>query len=117
MAINNIEKRKFPRIDTSSDALWKIRVFGVQGRPLEGKILNLSLGGVAFVSDWQGIAKAVKRFTTKVEIQLPDGFSVDANTTLVRVCPQPRSDDCVCVLALSGMNQKNASRIAGFIPN
>ncbi|MFQ6113497.1 MAG: PilZ domain-containing protein [bacterium] len=109
------EKRKYPRIDTSQDCHWKIRVFGVKGRPLEGQILNLSLGGVAFVSHWRSVARAVKRFTPKVEIQLPDGISVDATTTLLRIKPKPTSDDCICVLQLTDMNSKNSSRLEQFI--
>lgn len=110
-----VEKRKYPRIDTSRDRHWKIKVFGVKGRPLEGQILNLSLGGVAFVSHWRSIARAVKRFTPKVEIQLPGGASVDATTTLVRVEPKPTSDDCICVLRLTDMNNKSSSRLARVI--
>lgn len=111
------DKRKYPRIDTSDDPHWQIRVFGVQGKPLEGRIINLSLGGVAFVCHWKHVAKAIKRFTTRVEIQLPDGVSIDASTTLVRVRPQPQNDECICVLALMGMNRTSTSRIKNFIPN
>lgn len=111
------DKRKYPRIDTSDDKHWRIRVFGMQGKPLEGRIINLSLGGVAFVSHWKHVAKAVKRFTTKVEIQLPDGVLINASTSLVRIRPQPQSDECVCVLALTGMNRTSTSRIKNFIPN
>src|SRR3990172_6424724 len=82
MVQHEIEKRKYPRLDTSQ-ADWKIRVYGVKGRPLEGQILNLSLGGVAFIGHRKKIAKTVKRFTTKVEIQLPNGTKVNAKLTEV----------------------------------
>ncbi len=110
-----IEKRKYPRIDTSHDHQWKIKVFGVKGKPLEGQIINLSLGGVAFVGHWKSIARTVKRFTPKVEIQLPNGVCVDAITTLVRIKPNPTGDDCICVLELTDINSKNSSRLERFI--
>jgi len=111
------DKRKYPRIDTSKNKQWRIRVFGVPGKPVEGRIINLSLGGVAFVCHWKHVAKAIKRFTTTVEIQLPDGVLINASTTLVRIKPQPQSDECVCVLALTGIDRSNTSRIKNFIPN
>ncbi|MFQ5649003.1 MAG: hypothetical protein ACE5IY_03595 [bacterium] len=111
-----VEKRKHPRLDTSANDNWKIKVFGLKGRPLEGQILNLSLGGVAFRGHWRNVAKAVKRFTTKVEIQTPDGYKVNANTNLVRVWPSPENDQCVCVLELTEMNKTNTSRLLHFIP-
>ncbi|MFQ5823734.1 MAG: PilZ domain-containing protein [bacterium] len=111
----SFEKRKYPRIDTSHDSQWKIKVFGVKGKPLEGQIINLSLGGVAFVIHWKKVARTVKRFTPKVEIQLPDGVSIDATTTLLRVKPKPTSDECICILQLTEMNNKNSSRLEQFI--
>lgn len=113
---SSIEKRRHPRLDTSRDNQWKIKVFGLKGRPLEGKIVNLSLGGVAFISHWKNVAKTVKRFTTKVEIQMPDGMSVDANTTLLRVWPSPKAEECMCVLELTEMNKRNTSKLQHFIP-
>lgn len=117
MEETSADKRRYPRIDTSKNGEWKIRVFGVQGRPLEGRIINLSLGGVAFVSHWKHVAKAVKRSNTEVEIQLPDGVLVNASTALVRVRPKPQSDECICVFALTGMNHTSTSRLKNFIPN
>lgn len=110
------EKRRYPRIDTSRDNLCRIKVFGVKGRPLEGQILNLSLGGVAFISHWKNIAKAVKRFTTKVRIHLPSGVYVDANTTLRRVKPGSADEHCICVYELTDMNKANTARLRRFIP-
>jgi hypothetical protein len=66
------EKRKYPRVDTSKEDFCRITVFGLTGRPLEGQILNLSLGGVAFTSHWRNIAMAAKKLATKVRIQLPN---------------------------------------------
>ncbi|MFQ5706834.1 MAG: PilZ domain-containing protein [bacterium] len=109
------EKRKFPRIDTSENCDWKIKVFGVKGKPLEGQIINLSLGGVAFVSHWKKIARTVKRFTPKVEIKLPNGRSVDATSVLVRVKPTLSSDDCLCVLELTDLNRKGTNRLSKYL--
>lgn len=111
-----VEKRRYPRLDTSDDDNWKIKVFGLKGRPLEGQILNLSLGGVAFRSHWRHVAKTVKRFTTRVEIRTPDGRKVNANTSLVRVWPSPENDECICVLELTEMNKVHTSRLRHFIP-
>lgn len=109
------EKRKSPRLDTSGENLWKIKVYAGQGKPLEGQVINLSLGGVAFISHWRKIARAVKRFSSKVEIQLPNGVSVNATTYLLRIQPKQASDDCVCVLKLIEINGKNYSRLEQFI--
>ncbi len=111
-----IEKRRHPRIDTSADDGWKIKVFGLKGRPLEGQILNLSLSGVAFLSHWKSVAKTVKRFTTKVEIRTPSGAKVNANTNLVRVWPNVENDECVCVLELTEMNRLHTTRLQHLIP-
>ena len=111
-----VEKRKHPRLDTSTDGDWKIKVFGLKGRPLEGRILNLSISGVAFSSHWKSVAKTVKRFTTKVEISIPGGAKVNANTNLVRVWPSPENDECVCVLELTEMDKMHTSRLQNFIP-
>ena|SRR3990172_9486228 len=116
MVQHEIEKRKYPRLDTSQ-ADWKIRVYGVKGRPLEGQILNLSLGGVAFIGHWKKIAKTVKRFTTKVEIQLPNGTKVNANSSLVRIWPNLENDTCVCVLQLTEMNKRSVKFLKNLIPN
>jgi hypothetical protein len=115
MKRDQIEKRRHPRVDTSKDDLWNIRILGFKGKPLTGKIINISLGGVAFVSSYKNVAKAMKKFSRKVKIQLPDGVLVDANTTLLRVRPVPASDDCVCVLKLTEMNGNSSSRLARFI--
>lgn len=111
-----VEKRRYPRLDTSTDQEWKIKVFGLKGRPLEGQILNLSMTGVAFRSHWRNVAKTVKRFTTKVEILTPGGQVVNANTNLVRILPSPENDQCVCVLELTEMNKKNTVRLQNHIP-
>ncbi len=110
-----VEKRKFPRIDTRDSESCRIKVYGVPGKPLVGKVVNISLGGVAFVSHYRNIAKAIKKPNTKVEIHLPNGRSVDALTSLLRVRPQSESDDCLCVLKLTEINGKNSSRLARFI--
>ena len=114
--MKSAEKRKHPRIDTSQESNYRITVFGLTGGPLEGQILNLSLGGVAFVSHWQKIAMAVKKLDTKVRIQLPNGVFVDANTTLLRVKPRPVDDQCICVYKLSEMSKINISILKNFIP-
>lgn len=114
MTLPSVEKRKYPRLDTSNDSEWRIRVFGLQGRPFEGRIVNLSLGGVAFVSHWKNVARTVKRFTTKVEIRTPDGTKVDANTTLLRIWPRSREDECICVLELTEMNKASTSRLKDY---
>ena len=111
-----VEKRKYPRLDTSENDDWRIRVFGLKGRPLEGQIVNLSLGGVAFVGRSKYVAKTVKRFTTRVEIQMPGGASVDADTTLLRVWPLPQDDKCVCVLRLTNIDKANVRTLKSFIP-
>ncbi len=106
-----VEKRRHPRLDTSANGLWKIKVFGLKGRPLEGQVVNVSLGGVAFVGHWKNVAKTVKRFTTRVEIQLPDGSRIDANTNLVRIRPQNKDDRCVCVLELTDLDKQDSTRL------
>ncbi|RMF59505.1 MAG: hypothetical protein D6743_16245 [Calditrichaeota bacterium] len=110
-----IEKRKFPRLDTSNCEAWKIRVFGVRGKPLEGQILNLSLGGVAFVTDWRNVLKTINRFKTRVEIELPDGKHIDAASFFLRAQPKRTGDDCICVLALIGLEGKNSTYLQQFI--
>lgn len=111
MKYDKLEKRQFPRLDTSSEDTWKIRVFGLKGRPLEGRILNLSLGGVAFIGHWREAARTVKRFTTKVEIQTPDGHKVNANSSLVRILPGRSDDECLCVLKLDDMSNNHSLRL------
>ena len=111
-----VEKRKYPRVDTSKENLCRITVFGLTGRPLEGQILNLSLGGVAFVSHWRNVAMAAKKLSTRVRIQLPNGVSVEANTALLRVKPQPADDQCICVYKLTDMSKINTSRLKHFVP-
>jgi len=105
---NTVEKRKYPRIDTSKKGNWKIKVFGLKERPYVGKIVNVSLGGVAFSSNWQSAARTVKRFTTRVELQVPEG-KVSANSSLVRILPRLKNDDCLCVFELDEINQKHFS--------
>ena len=114
--MKSAEKRKHPRIDTSQESNYRITVFGLSGQPVEGQILNLSLGGVAFISHWQKIAMAVKKLATKVRIQLPNGVLVDANTMLLRVKPKPVDDQCICVYRLTEMNKINSSRLKHFVP-
>ena len=111
-----VEKREYPRVDTSQENFCRITVFGLNGRPLEGQILNLSLGGVAFTSHWRNIAMAAKKFATKVRIQLPNGVYVEANTALLRVKPQPADDQCICVYRLTEMSKINTSRLKHFVP-
>lgn len=111
-----VEKRKYPRVDTSQETFCRIKIFGVNTRPLEGQVINLSLGGVAFISHWKNIAKAAKKFATRVQIQLPNGVNIDANTTLLRVKPQPADEQCICVYKLIEMNKTNASRLEYFVP-
>lgn len=110
-----VEKRKSPRIDTSGDRQWRIKVFGVKGKPLEGQIVNLSLDGVAFISDCSKVVRTVKRFTPKVRIKLPNGGAIDATSTLVRIQPMRASDDCLCVLQLTDMNKNNAFQLAKYV--
>lgn len=112
---NFFEKRKHPRVDTSRANRCNIKVFGVAAKPVIGKVINISLGGVAFTSHYQNIAKTVKRAGVKVEIQLPNGRSVDADTTLLRVRPQPESDDCICVLRLTDLKGQSSSKLQKFI--
>ncbi|MFQ5676649.1 MAG: PilZ domain-containing protein [bacterium] len=111
-----VEKRKYPRVDTSRDIYCRIKVFGINARPLECQVINLSLGGVAFVSHWQNIAKAAKKIAARVQIQLPNGVNIDANTTLLRVRPRPADEQCICVYELTEMNKANASRLKHFVP-
>ncbi len=111
-----VEKRKYPRVDTSQENFCRITVFGLNSRPLEGQILNLSLGGVAFTSHWKNIAMAAKKFATKVRIQLPNGVYVEANTALLRVKPKPADDQCICVYRLTEMSKINTSRLKLFVP-
>ncbi|NIR52224.1 PilZ domain-containing protein [candidate division KSB1 bacterium] len=112
---NSVEKRKYPRMDMKGENGCYIKVFGVKGKPVTGRVLNLSLGGVAFISHYKNIAKAVKRFTTKVEIQLPNGKSVEAITSLQRIRPTSEGDDCLCVLELIEINNKSSSRLENYI--
>ena len=114
--MKSVEKREHPRIDTSQENLCRITVFGLTGRPVEGRILNLSLGGVAFESHWKKVAMAAKKIATKVRIQLPNGVFVDANTTLLRVKPRSVDDQCICVYRLTEMNKVNTSRLKHFVP-
>jgi len=114
MAAVAFEKRKYPRIDTSKQADCQIRIFGVSGKPLLAQILNISMGGVAFVSSDRNIARAVKKYSTKVKIHLPDGDDIDASTTLLRIRPAPTSDDCLCVLQLTEMNRNHTVRLQKF---
>ena len=115
MAPVAFEKREYPRIDTSQRADCRIRVFGVSGKPLMGKVINISLGGVAFVSSYKNIARAVKKYSTKVTIRLADGHDIDARTTLLRVRPAPASDDCLCVMRIIEMNGNHTARLKKFI--
>ena len=114
--MKQVEKRKYPRIDTSQESHCRISVLGLSGGPVEGQILNLSLGGVAFVSHWQKIAMAAKKLDTNVRMQLPNGVFVDASTTLLRVKPRPVDDQCICVYKLSEMNKINTTILKHFIP-
>ncbi len=107
MSQQTAEKRRHPRIDTSGEEAWRIKIFGLNGKPIEVQILNLSVGGVAFVSHWKDAAKTVKRFTTKVEIRTPSGEKVNANSNFVRILPSLNSDECVCVLQLLDMTTKH----------
>jgi hypothetical protein len=109
------EKREYPRLDTSHHRDCEIRVFGVHGKPLVARIMNISLGGVAFVSDYKNIARALKKYSAKVKIHLPDGNNIDANTTLLRVRPVPTSNDCICVMKLTEMNGNHSARLRKFI--
>jgi hypothetical protein len=110
-----LEKRRYPRVDTR-DSDCRIRIFGLKGKPLEEiQVLNLSLGGVAFVTPFSTIMKAIRRVKTKVEIQLPDGGQVDAVTQILRVKPTDENDNCLCVMELTEMNQKSTSRLENFI--
>ncbi len=111
----SLEKRRHPRFDTSNSGVWKIKVYGMKGRPLEGEIVNLSMGGVAFLGHWKNVAKAVKRFTTRVEIHTPAGDTIDANTNLVRIRPRPQGDQCVCVFELTDMSHHSTSRLQKVI--
>ena len=111
------EKRKYPRVDTSQEDFCRITVFGLAGRPVEGQILNLSLGGVAFISHWEKIAMAAKKLATKVRIQLPNGVYVEANTALLRVRPHAMDDQCICVYKLTEMSKINTSKLKHFVPN
>ncbi|MFQ5637583.1 MAG: PilZ domain-containing protein [bacterium] len=111
----SFEKRKHPRVDVSEKIACNIKIYGLTGKPVVGKVINISLGGVAFLSHYRDIAKAVKRPNPKVEILLPDGRSVDAMTTLLRIRPQPESDDCVCVFRLTELNSTNSTRLQKFI--
>ncbi len=110
-----VEKRRFPRLDTRGLERCRIKVYGVPGKPLIGQVVNISLGGVAFVSHYRNIAKAIKKPNPKVEIQLPNGRSVDAITALVRVLPERETDQCLCVLRLTELKGNNSSRLARFI--
>ncbi len=106
-----IEKRRYPRLDTSGDERCTIRVYGMKGRPVEGQVLNLSFGGVAFLSDYRTAARTVNRFNTKVEIRLPGGSTVKADSSLARILPNPSDDTCVCVLELMGMGQQHSTKL------
>jgi c-di-GMP-binding flagellar brake protein YcgR len=109
------EKRKFPRVDTSKHAGCQIRVFGVKGKPLVGKVVNISLGGVAFVSSYKNISQALKKYSTRVKIQLPELDPIEASTTLLRIRPEPAGEDCLFVMKLTDMNGNTATRLQKFI--
>lgn len=109
-----IEKRKYPRLDTSNDTRCTIRVYGMKGKPVEGQVLNLSLGGVAFLSDYRVAARTVNRFSTKVEIHLPGGATVKAESSLARILPSPTDDTCVCVLELMGMGRQHSTKLKRY---
>ena len=111
MTHNLVEKRRFPRVDTSKADRCRIRVFGLRGKPLVGRVINLSVGGVAFIGNLPDIVKTVKRYSTRSEIRLPDGASISATTTLVRIKPKPEDDECVCVLAMSELTPQTAKHL------
>ncbi len=109
------EKRKYPRINTSNQGNWKITVRGFKGKPLEGKIINLSMGGVAFVSHWRDIARALERLFTEAEIHSPDGSSISASISLIRIQPKQSSDDCICALKLEELNDKSSMTLERLV--
>ena len=104
-------------MDTSASEDWTIRIYGVRGKPVEGNILNLSLGGVAFEGQWKKVARTIRRFTTKIEIVLPNGKVVEADSTLLRVWPKPQNDNCICAMLFSELNRSSARHLSNFIPN
>ena len=112
-----IEKRRYPRIDTSKERTCRIVIYGVKGRPVEeNQIMNLSLGGVAFNGSLQSMMQTLKWVTTRVKIKLPDGKALNAETTLLRVKPKKDDDDCLCVFELKRMSKTHSTRLASFIP-
>jgi len=111
-----MEKRKHPRIDTSRDNNWEIRIYNSKGKPQEGRIVNVSVGGVAFESGWESVSKTIRRNSARVEIHMPDGNHVAAYSTFLRVKPRMTGDTCVCVLRLSDMTQRDFSALAHFVP-
>ncbi len=112
-----IEKRKFPRLDTSGSSDWIIRIYGTRKRPVEGDILNLSLGGVAFVGPWEKVARTIKGYATKVEIVMPNGKIVEVNSTLHRVRPKKQSDCYVCVMLFSDLSGDSIRYLKNYMPN
>ncbi len=108
------EKRRNPRIDTSEERNWEIRIQRAKGKPLAGKILNLSVGGVAFESEWKNIWKTIKKNSSWVEIHLPNGKYIEAYSTLLRVRPKIASDRCICVLRLSDMTTLDSSHLERY---
>ena len=113
-----VEKRKSPRLDTSGRSSFRIVIYSVKGKPVEdNQIVNLSLGGVAFRGSFRNIVQSLKRITTHVEIKLPNGLTLPAETTLLRIKPIRHQDDCLCVFQLTDMSKKSSSRLARFIPD
>jgi len=117
MQQTEVEKRKFPRLDTSGSDDWIVRVYGVRGKPVEGTILNLSLGGLAFEGKWKRVARTITRDSSKIEILLPNKKVVEADSTLLRVRPKVQNDNCVCVMLFSDLNRSTARQLQNFIPS
>lgn len=78
-------------------------------------MINISLGGVAFVSSYKNITQTLKKYSTRVKIQLPEVDAIEANTTLLRIRPEITSDDCLFVMKWTEMNGSSTARLKKFI--
>ncbi len=117
MQQTEIEKRKTPRLDTSGSNDWIVRIHRDRGKPVEGTIINLSLGGLAFVGQWGKVERMLKRHTTKTEIVLPNGRVIHADSTLLRVWPKQQIDEYVCVMIFSELDPNCIRQLEKIILN
>jgi hypothetical protein len=117
MAQQTLEKRRYPRIDTSAESRFKIRIFSPKGKQIdECQVVNLSLGGVAFYSFSNIVVGTLYTLRTRVEIVLPNGARVPARAALRRVKPEVCGDTCLCVFELREISNKSTHVLSNHIP-